>query len=219
MENSLFNQVYKELRNKVISGTWMVGERINEKELAQAMHVSRTPLRKALKLIYEEGLLDYTKNFGYHVRLITEEDVQEIYKLRVVLEILAFTEAAKKLTEKDIEEIEKILDNSQEAVNNKNFNDLIEWSNKYNKKIYNIANMPRLKIIQVNLQNYLSRFRIMSFSGTEDDRSDLAVKEHRDILNAMRVKDEVEIEKLIRKHLNRSYRYILDLVRKENEFN
>lgn len=214
---TLTEHIYLELRKRVVAGEWDVGQRINEKELADSLHVSRTPLRKALQEICEEGLLDYTKNFGYHIKLISEADVEEIYKIRVSLEKLAFKEAAKKLTKKDIEKLNVILKNSKLAVAQSDSESLIKYSNEYNQEIYKLANMPRLRIIQTSLQNYLSRFRQISFSGDEGDRSRLAVEEHIMILEAMIEKNEEELNKIIEKHLSRSYEYIVEIVKDENK--
>ena len=93
---------------------------------------------------------------------------------------------------------------------------LIKYSNEYNEEIYKLAKMPRLRIIQTGLQNYLSRFRQISFSGDEGDRSRLAVEEHRLILEAMIGKDEAKLNAIIEQHLNRSYEYIVEIVNYEN---
>lgn len=215
--DTLAESIYHEIRKRVISGYWQVEQRINEKELANELHVSRTPLRKALKKIYEEGLLDYTKNFGFHVRVISVDDVCEIYKIRIALEKIAFTEAMKKMDRFDEEEIKKLLVKSKQAAERKNHEELISCSNQFNNYIYKIAKMPRLLSLQTNFQNYLSRFRMISFSGSENDRSILAVKEHEAIFKAMTEKDEVSLNKLIDIHLNRSLNYITEVVSKENE--
>ena len=110
---TLAENLYLDLRKRVVAGEWDVGQRINEKELAESLHVSRTPLRKALQEICKEGLLDYTKNFGYHIKLISIDDVNEIYKIRTSLEKLAFKEASKNLTKKSIDDINKILEYSE----------------------------------------------------------------------------------------------------------
>ncbi|MDY2987816.1 MAG: GntR family transcriptional regulator [Peptoniphilus sp.] len=213
---TLAENLYLDLRKRVVAGEWDVGQRINEKELAESLHVSRTPLRKALQEICKEGLLDYTKNFGYHIKLISIDDVNEIYKIRISLEKLAFKEAAKNLTKKSIDDINKILEYSEFAASKKDSESLIRYSNEYNEEIYKLAKMPRLRIIQTGLQNYLSRFRQISFSGDERDRSRLAVEEHRLILEAMIEKDEAKLNAIIEQHLNRSYEYIIEIVNYEN---
>ena len=131
---TLAENLYLDLRKRVVAGEWDVGQRINEKELAESLHVSRTPLRKALQEICKEGLLDYTKNFGYHIKLISIDDVNEIYKIRTSLEKLAFKEASKNLTKKSIDDINKILEYSEFAASKKDSESLIKYSNEYNEE-------------------------------------------------------------------------------------
>ncbi|WBW49658.1 GntR family transcriptional regulator [Peptoniphilus equinus] len=217
MSESLVSRVYHELRDRVISGDWMVDERINEKLLAETMHVSRTPIRKALQAIYDEGLLDYTPNFGYHVRVISVKDVDEIYSIRTALEILAFKEASKHLNEARIQTVREIIAQSKDAVARGDAKTTIEQSGLFNRTIYDIADMPRLKVIQVQLQNYLSRFRSISFSGEANDRTKLAVTQHEGIFDAMVDGDMSLLAERIHKHLEQSQNYIREVVERENE--
>ena len=79
--NTLSEDVYHIIRSNIINGIWEMGKRLTEKELSEQIHVSRTPIRWALSRLYDEGLLYYHKNFGYRVRIITVDDIIEIYKI------------------------------------------------------------------------------------------------------------------------------------------
>lgn len=215
--DSLFEEVYKIIRTEIIRGNWKVYERINEKELADILHVSRTPLRKALKKICDEGLLEYTKNLGYQVKMVSKEDVIEIYKIRIALEKLAFSEASKKLNKAHIDDINNLLELSRNAVEVGDHEKLIYYSNEFNEYIYHITNMPKLIDIQIKLQNYLARFRQISFSGDKNDRSLKAVEEHEAIFGAMLENNFALLDELIENHLAKSCDYIVEIVVEENK--
>lgn len=103
MEHSetLSQKVYKDIKSNIISGKWEMGKRITEKELSDSMHVSRSPIRWALSRLFDEGLLTYNKNIGYSVRIVSVDDVIEIYKIRTALEVLSFREAALNMSEEN----------------------------------------------------------------------------------------------------------------------
>ena len=208
----LSEQVYQTLRSEVISGEWDIGQRVNEQDLANRLHVSRTPVRSALQRIAQEGLLTHSKHWGYQVRVATAKDVEEIYKIRTALEILATCEASKKLTEEDKAVFHDILTASRRACDANNARELMNYSTQFNCYIYQIADMPRLMVIQNNLQDYLLRFRNLSFGGEGSARRQLSVEEHEQIFEAMCDADEERICHLIETHLSHSKAYILEVI-------
>lgn len=86
--------VTKQLRAAILDGGYAPGARLNEMALAEAMAVSRTPIRAALSVLFAEGLLDYEPNCGYVVRRISLDDAAHIYTVRASLEGLAARLAA-----------------------------------------------------------------------------------------------------------------------------
>lgn len=81
--------VTSELREMLLSGTWIPGTRLHEVLLAKSFGVSRTPLRAALTVMAEEGLLTYQPNCGYEVRPVVAEEVLDTYDVRGTLEGMA----------------------------------------------------------------------------------------------------------------------------------
>ena len=74
------------LRQMIVDGRLPAGERINEVHLAQALGVSRTPLREALARLANEGALNAVPRIGYFVRELTLEEVEHLYAIRPVLD-------------------------------------------------------------------------------------------------------------------------------------
>ena len=87
-------EVTRALREGVLHGRYAGGTRMNEIDLAEALGVSRTPVRGALSTLAAEGLLDYTPNSGYVVRRFTARDIADIYAVRAELDGLAARLAA-----------------------------------------------------------------------------------------------------------------------------
>jgi GntR family transcriptional regulator of vanillate catabolism len=84
----------KTLRDGILEGEYGGGMRMNENDLAEALNVSRTPVRAALSILAAEGLLKYTPNSGFVVQTFTAKDIEGIYELRSTLAGLAARLAA-----------------------------------------------------------------------------------------------------------------------------
>ena len=79
---------YDTLKHAIVTGEIPAGARIVETEYADRMHISRTPLREALRKLERDGLVEYVLRRGVVVRAFTVEDVEEIYTIRNSLEML-----------------------------------------------------------------------------------------------------------------------------------
>ena len=73
---------YEVLKHAIITGEIPAGERIVETEYADRLHISRTPLREALRKLERDGLVEYVQRRGVIVRAFTIADVEEIYTIR-----------------------------------------------------------------------------------------------------------------------------------------
>ncbi|MGL4732501.1 MAG: GntR family transcriptional regulator, partial [Fusobacteriaceae bacterium] len=83
---SIREQVYETLRDLIINGEIEAGERVVEVEYAEKFHVSRTPVREAIRMLELEGLVEVNSKGGVLVKEVTPEDIKEIYKIRIALE-------------------------------------------------------------------------------------------------------------------------------------
>src|SRR6056297_540952 len=87
--------VFETLRKAIVSLTLAPGERLVEREIAQRMGVSRTPVREALRHLEAQGLVEHLPRKGCVVRDIDPAELEEIFSIREALEILALRECAK----------------------------------------------------------------------------------------------------------------------------
>ncbi|MDV3426030.1 MAG: GntR family transcriptional regulator [Bacillota bacterium] len=214
VKNTDFNQnkpisevVYENLRKVIISGAVPVGERIVEKEYAERLNVSRTPVRVALRLLEMEELVEYVPKVGVIVKRISIEDVEEIYKIRHSLEVLAATSAMENITSDEIKDIEDLLDLTEQKNDEGDVEEVIRLFGVFNSKIYEASRMKRLTGMISKMNEYLQRFRNISIS--DNERREKALREHRGILKAIIGKDKVNIDKIIYSHLEYSLSIVL----------
>jgi DNA-binding GntR family transcriptional regulator len=214
VKNTDFNQnkpisevVYENLRKVIISGAVPVGERIVEKEYAERLNVSRTPVRVALRLLEMEELVEYVPKVGVIVKRISIEDVGEIYKIRHSLEVLAATSAMENITLDEIEDIKNLLDRTEQKNDEGDVEEVIRLFGVFNSKIYEASRMKRLTGMISKMNEYLQRFRNISIA--ENERREKALKEHREILKAIIEKDKTNIDEIINRHLEYSLSIVL----------
>lgn len=203
--------VYESLRNTIISGKIPVGERIVEKEYAERLNISRTPVREALRALEMEELVEYIPRVGVVVKRITIEDVFEIYKIRQHLEVLAAVSAMDNITEEEIKEIEELLTFTEEKNAEGDIEEVIKLFGVFNQKIYEASRMKRLTSMISKLNEYLQRFRNISIS--DNERRESALKDHREILEAIILKNKGEIGKIIKSHLEKSLEVVAQEIR------
>lgn len=200
--------VYEGIRKAIIRDFIPVGEKLNEKECAERMNISRTPIREALRRLEEEGLVEYKPKFGVIIKKITLEDAQEIYKIRRALDAVAAINAMNIMTDEQFKEMKDLLDRTQEAnKSSDNVQIVAKQFSEFNQMIYKFSKMPRLTHIVTRLSEYLVRFRDISLK--EEWRRQKALDEHFMIYEAMLNKDEELVRKITNEHLEYSETYIL----------
>lgn len=199
--------VYESLRRTLIEGKVPVGERFVEKEYSQRLNISRTPVREALKQLESEDLVEYIPRVGVVVKRIFKEDVIEIYKIRLSLEVLVVNTAMECITQEEIDKISNLLDYTEKVNNEGNLEEVIQLFGEFNSIIYKSSKMKRLPAMISNLNNYLQRFRNISIE--DDNRREKALSEHRLILNAIISKDKELAERIIKTHLEDSLEVVI----------
>jgi DNA-binding GntR family transcriptional regulator len=96
--STLRTHVMRELRAQILSGRYRPGERLNESRIARELSISRIPVREALSQLQEQGLVTSHERRGMFVTKLSEEEVQQINSLRMVLEAEAMRLARAQMT-------------------------------------------------------------------------------------------------------------------------
>ncbi|NUQ90176.1 MAG: GntR family transcriptional regulator [Glycomyces artemisiae] len=97
------------LRDMITRGELAPGERLKETELADALHVSRGPVREAIALLAAEGLVETQRYRGARVISLTARDIEEVYSLRLAIERLAMARAAARCGPEDLAALDDVL--------------------------------------------------------------------------------------------------------------
>lgn len=98
---TLSSRAYQHIQRKLLAGEWTAGQVISELGVAQEIGISRTPVREAIRLLEQEGVLEQVPRFGTRVKALARKDLVELYELREALEPYAVNRAAGHLRDED----------------------------------------------------------------------------------------------------------------------
>lgn len=119
-QTSLRDEVVGAIRDAIIQGKFKPGEKIPEQELAEQLGVSRTPVREAIRILEQQGLVATRPKNGTYIVRISWAEVRDSLYVRMALEELAVREAVARLTPQEWDDLcgkfQRLLDGMQEAV-------------------------------------------------------------------------------------------------------
>src|SRR5215831_302846 len=112
-------EVYTTLQSWIVEGVYQPGETIRDQDLADALGVSRTPVREALQRLQDEGFVETATNRWTRVATLDLDEVRHLYPIIWTLEMLAMSLAQHQFTTHDLESMHKANDQLREALTNK----------------------------------------------------------------------------------------------------
>lgn len=207
---SLKDIVYDYISEAIQNGALKPSDKINELNIAKDLNISRTPIREALIQLAAEGFLEARPRRGFIVKQLTIKDAEEVYSVIGVLDALAIELSIENLNNDDLEKMEKITKNIDDAIKEKDFNKYYKlqfaFHNIYifksnNKILIDTLNTLRKQFIRHNYKSSPQQelLNIMTLSNNE----------HKQMITLIRNKDITSLKNLIIK-VHWSLRYASD---------
>ncbi|HEX2829247.1 MAG TPA: GntR family transcriptional regulator [Burkholderiales bacterium] len=129
--DTLRHKVEKQLRDAILSGRLLPGQRLVERELCEAMGVSRPSLREALRRLEAERLVEIVAHKGPTVAAVSDQEARELYELRVVLESFAARSFAERAPESAVKALRAELKGLREATGSPSTADLLKAKERF----------------------------------------------------------------------------------------
>ncbi|WP_342745777.1 GntR family transcriptional regulator [Chryseomicrobium excrementi] len=148
---------YHQLLNWIIDGTLQPEEKLNDIELAQALGVSRTPIRESLQLLESQGFVTMQPGRATQVTPVQKDDINHLLPPLASLQALATELAAPHMTEEIIEELEEKNRQFAESLKAKNFTEALRIDEQFHQIIIDTANNPYISQIVEMLQAHVRR--------------------------------------------------------------
>ncbi|MBQ4071560.1 MAG: GntR family transcriptional regulator [Clostridia bacterium] len=213
---SLEEKVYLELEEEILSGALERGAPLSEMALSARLGVSRTPIRSALRRLAEEGLISMSANRGATVVGITEEDLADIYKIRVRLEGLASASAAERISEGALATLRESVELAEFYIKRGNTEKLKELDSTFHETIYKESGNRLLCRTLSELHKKIKSYRKLSLS--VPGRLERSAEEHRQILEAIERGESSLADSLTAKHIEAAFENLVSALddRKRN---
>ena len=208
------DEVFTSLRDAILNGHFEPGERLVEKDLAQQMDVSRTPIREALRKLELEGLVAYTPRKGVVVVGVSSNDALEIYTICGVLEGLAARLAAINRSDEDMAGLRKILSEMEKCIKKNKIDEFIPLHVNFHNSCARASKSPRLCQMIISLREYVKNFTEISYG--LPGRLQYGCEEHQEIFEAIDKKDDDMAEQAARSHLQQARESFLKAISNEN---
>lgn len=204
--------VLEAIREAIKNGALQPRERLMEIQLADELGVSRTPVREALRKLELEGFIVMVPRKGAYVSDLSMKDVADVFEIRAALEGLAGALAAERITEEELETMERLLVEKGEAINLNDIDKLVAVDTRFHEAMYQASRNERLTVIISNLREQIQRFRLTSLSvpGRKQD----SLKEHRGLLEAIQARDIQLARQLAQEHIENAENVLIDSLKK-----
>nr|WP_280634484.1 GntR family transcriptional regulator [Clostridium aminobutyricum] len=190
------------LRDRILKGEYVIGEKIIENQIAAELCVSRTPIRDAFRQLEYEGLIDYIPHRGSFAKGFTRQDMEDIYSVRKALEQLAVEWAIERIDDAEIEKLQEQMELMEFYTKRKDCEKVMDINVAFHEIIYSAARSRFLAQILKSYQDYVQQARRATVS--DEENLPVIAAEHKDILQAIMLKDVEEARNRIGIHLDNS---------------
>lgn len=201
-EHSLSSRVFQKIRDNILNGTYKEQDELRENTIGKELGVSRTPVREALRQLELEGLVTIVPNKGAYVTGITPKDVKDIYIARSLLEGLCARWATENITEEQLDELDEIVLLSEfhmKKEGNNNVEQIADLDGRFHTVLYEASNSRILSHVLTDFHRYVQMARRSSIM--PEERARKSIREHKQILRAIRDKDADLAEQLANEHI------------------
>lgn len=199
--------VCETLREAIRTGVLKPGERLMEIQLAEELGVSRTPVREAIRKLELEGYVIMMPRRGTYVANLSIRDVNEVFEIRTSLDSLASGLAAERITDEELERLERLLVSISEYIEQNDMDKIVETDTEFHDLLYQASRNTRLVGIIFNLREQLTRFRATSMA--YPGRLKETLEEHTRIVEAIAQGDVQLAQKAAEDHMERSEHTLL----------
>lgn len=198
--STLLERVVSRLREAILRREFQPGERLVQEELAEAMGVSRMPIREALRQLEKEGLVTLEPHKGAIVTPVTSDDIEEIYYLRSVLEAIAAERSLPHLTDDDKRMLGQLAEEMEEAVQRGDAEQFIAKNAEFHRMIRKGCRWRRAHMILEMLWHGFPPHT----PGMLPGQMERSQAEHKEMLELIESGDAKRLSEVIRKHILRT---------------
>lgn len=192
------DEIVQILEEQIIRCELEPGSSLFEIELSDRFNVSRTPVREALLKLERRGLLRSVPYKGFAVNPVSLKDLFDLYELRLVLETHNAQVAAHKLDSETAAEIDSLLARTYDGRDPDSQQEFVRDDHDFHLKLAELTNNERIKS---TLTQVLKHLRRVYYLGVKSHTDKISHSEHREIIAAIKDRNESKAKSLMEDHI------------------
>ena len=207
--------VFENIRQAIVKGIFAPGERLMEIQLADDLGVSRTPVREAIRKLELEGFVVMIPRRGTYVANLSIKDINDVYEIRISLDVLAAGLAAERIEPEELEELNRLLLEISEAARTGPMDKIVRLDTAFHDVLYKASRNDRLRNIINNLREQITGIRgtSMRYPGRLAD----TLEEHRALVDSIAARDSERAQAAARIHLENAEHTLLKAMSEEQQ--
>ncbi|KQM59607.1 GntR family transcriptional regulator [Agreia sp. Leaf210] len=202
--SGLSGAAVNELREAILEGRLVQGERLSEVSLSSTLGVSRAPVREALLHLEQEGLVVSLPYKGASVVSLSQQDFLELSTLRIALEKLAWARAVERVSPEAVDDLNAIIAEMEFAVKSEQKAKLVRLDIDFHDRIFVLADHSRLYTAWTAIKWQVALF-LLARRVRVDDYHSIIVQEHKALLDDILTAKTPSFEHLIEDHIGSGY--------------
>jgi DNA-binding GntR family transcriptional regulator len=208
---SLAAALVERLRDKILSGELPEGAQLRQESIAAEFETSRIPVREALSHLAGEGLVRIVGNRGAVVRVLSPDEIMQLFETRAVLESYIVAKAMPNITEEDLRKAEGILAHYEQSLeDDSEVKSWGRWNWNFHSALYAPANRPVMMSVLKILNMQCDRYTRLHLVVTRDPHR--AGRVHRDLVEVCRTRDPHAAADAVRTHILEAGEYLRELI-------
>ncbi len=204
---SLADQVFERLEGEILTGKYQRGEILTEMRLVADLGVSRTPVRESLRRLEQEHIIEISTK-GIVVLGVTEQDLEDIFAIRMKIEGLASYNTALRITEEELAELKETLELQEFYVTKQDPERIKVMDSKFHQLIYRFCGSTVLYDTLMPLHKKVQKYRKASVEN--NSRALQSAKEHRAIYEAIAAHNAELAQEYTTAHITNAANHILN---------
>lgn len=208
-------EAFQKIKRMLFLNELVPGQKLIYSDLAKRLNISVTPIIQALNRLEASNIVNYIPNRGYFVGEITETEARNLYQAREALEVFSIPAIMENLDSKNLDAIYGTFRKHRKAISDGNRRELIILDSQFHMKI---SEFGHNEVIQKLLREVFEQMYLKykaEYLG--DDRIKTVIKEHRELLNALRRADMGDAIRITRRHIRGGMEHVINsLYRKKD---
>ena len=199
---------YEALRESILSGRLKSGQMYNEMKLAEELGISRTPVREALLELSAKGLITFIPRKGVQVSSFTIDDVNEVWEVRMALELFAMDKLKFKAEKLNLKPLLESLAIQKAAVKSLDYSTYLAADRDFHRQLCELWGNRRL---QISLEEIRDLVDLMALDAlNQEGRLAAVLMEHQKTVKALEKRDFQEAVRALEKHLTASRAAVIE---------